>query len=195
MESRVRNVRMDEETVTRLTRAEKIGGVELPHDEAEKLVEALVAKIASVKIAPDNEPEPVAVVSAPTVIPIEAKVSNRGETSPSFATEVSPQATSKSGHGVMPEDEHEANLIRENVLPKVVSPALYDMNEEIKTSVGAVLDATTVPLSVPLEERLQNACHLAPQGRARYGRNSRDVGARKLQRGAWVFFPPTPTRR
>jgi len=44
-----------------------------------------VAKIASVKIAPDNEPEPVAVVSAPTVIPIEAKVSNRGETSPSFA--------------------------------------------------------------------------------------------------------------
>jgi len=94
----------------------------------------------------------------------------------------------------MPEDEHEANLIRENVLPKVVSPALYDMNEEIKTSVGAVLDATTVPLSVPLEERYKTLVTSRLRG-VRDTAETREMLVREIAKGAWVFFPPTPTRR
>ena len=46
LESRVRGVRKDDETVMRLTRAEKIGGAELPREEAEKIVGCKTVDIA-----------------------------------------------------------------------------------------------------------------------------------------------------
>ena len=194
LESRVRNVRKDDETVTRLTRAEKIGGVELERADAEKLVAALAAKIASVNIASDNEPTRAAVL-APTSIPIEAKAPKRGETSEGrgetspgrthLMTEISPQS-SKSGHGFTAQDEHEANIIRENILPKLVSSAVFDVEEEIKKGVGAVFDATDIPLSVSLEERYKAVVTSRLKG-VRDAAETRDMLIRETAKGGLGF--------
>jgi hypothetical protein len=192
LESRARNVRKDDETIARLTRAEKIGGVELPREEAEQLVIAFAAKVASVKIAPDNEPTPVAVTPAPPVIPTEAKMPNRSEASPSLAIEVSPHAevsprsSTKSGHGFTPQDEHEANIIRETVLPKMVSSAVFDIEEEIKRAVSRVFDATEIPLSVPLEERYKAVVTSRLKG-VRDAAETRDILVRETAKGGLGF--------
>ena len=196
LESRVRGVRKDEDTITRLTRAEKIGGAELPHDEAEKLVEALAAKVASVSIAPDNEPEPVkealvvepepateTVKDAPqiTIIPTVAAATRTFVT-----TMAAPIASSKSGHGVSVEDEHEANIIRATVLPKIVSSALFDMDEEIKNGVNAVFDNTKTPLSVPLEDRYKTVVTSRLKG-IRDATETRDLLVREIASGGLGF--------
>jgi hypothetical protein len=195
LESRVRGVRKDADTVNRLVHAEKIGGVELPQAEAEALVEALAAKVASVSISPDNEPEPVAVVpSAPAIAPEDAENEPKITVIPTVAaaprvmttTAVAPAASSKSGHGVMPEDEHEANVIRETVLPKVVSPALFDMEEEIKKCVSVVMDATSTPLSVPLEERYKTVVASRLKG-IRDAAETRDILVRETAKGGLGF--------
>ena len=195
LESRVRGVRKDADTVNRLVHAEKIGGVELPQAEAEALVEALAAKVASVSISPDNEPEPVVVVPpAPVMASEDAENEPKITVIPTVAaaprvmttTAVAPVASSKSGHGVMPEDEHEANIIRETVLPNVVSSALFDMEEEIKKCVSAVTDATSTPLSVPLEERYKTVIASRLKG-IRDAAETRDILVRETAKGGLGF--------
>ena len=164
LESRVRDVRKDAETITRLTRAEKIGGVELPQQEAEDLVEALAAKIASIKIAPDFEPKPVTppVVAetkeepvqtvdtvAPVVIektptPIPVTVSRPTTVA---AAQIPGKFGSKKGDSVMPEDEHEADAIRARVLPHIVTESLFDLGESIKKGIETVF--TTYGATLP----------------------------------------------
>ena len=193
LESRVRGVRKDADTVTRLVHAEKIGGVELPQTEAVALVEALASKVASVSIAPDNEPEPV-VMPGPAAVPEDGENDPKTTIIPTVAaaprvmttTAVAPAASSKSGHGVMPEDEHEANVIRETVLPKVVSPALFDMEEEIKKCVSVVMDATSTPLSVPLEERYKTVVASRLKG-IRDAAETRDILVRETAKGGLGF--------
>jgi len=187
LESRVRSVRKDDETVTRLTRAEKIGGVELPREEAEKLVEALAAKIASVKIAPDVEPAPA--VSAPTAIPIEAKP-RQADDSSIVPTTYNLQATSstKSGHGFTPDDEREANVIREKVLPNVVPPEVFDLEKEIRSATEAVADATTVALSVMMLERYKAIVASRFKG-VRDSAETRELIMREAAKGGMGFSP------
>lgn len=175
LESRVRDVRKDAETVTRLTRAEKIGGVELPQEEAEDLVEALVAKIASIKISSDFEPAPVvspivaeenendsepdadADADEPIVeskpIPIPVVVSR--PTTVAATAEIVGKSSSKKGDSVMPEDEHEADAIRARVLPQIVSESLFDLGESIKSGIETVFATYGATLPSFTKERFR----------------------------------------
>ena len=186
LESRVRGVRKDDDTITRLTRAEKIGGVELPREEAKKLVEALAAKAASVNIASDNDPPPVAISPAPTAIPVEAKPRQTEVSLPKPVTSNQQLATNKSGHGFTPEDEHEANAIREKVLPNMITSAVFDAEEEIKRGVGEVFDATEIPLSVPLEDRYKAVVASRLKG-VRDAAETRDLLVRETAKGGLGF--------
>jgi hypothetical protein len=191
LESRVRGVRKDDETVMRLTRAEKIGGAELPREEAEKIVEALAAKVASVKIVSDNETTPA--VLAPTPIIVDAKSSI--ESAPIIPTTndqrltTKPNASSstKSGHGIMPEDEHEVNIIREKVLPNVLTPTVSSRDEDIKSALEAVVDATNVALSVAMLERYKAIVASRLKG-VRDPAETRELLMREPARGGMGFF-------
>lgn len=133
LESRVRNVRKDEETVLRLTRAEKIGGAEMDEAEARELVQRLAEKIAAVQIAPDQPPP------APP-----AKAPENGAVNIAVTTQAAPEKSApapsfdRSGHGISKEDEHEAEIIRAHVVSKMVTPELADMGRSISDAVEAL---------------------------------------------------------
>jgi hypothetical protein len=187
LESRVRNVRKDDETVLRLTRAEKIGGAELPHEEAARLVEALSAKVASVKISSDNEPMRIVAAPPATTIPVEAKP-RQADSSSVAPTPYSLLLTpsTKSGHGFTDADEHEANIIREKVLPNIVSPAVFGFEEEVKEGTAAVLEATSIPLSVVMQERFKTIVISRLRG-VRAATETRDLLGREQAKGGLGF--------
>ena len=198
LESRVRGVRKDDDTVTRLTRAEKIGGAELSHDEAERLVEALAAKIASVSVASDNDVlRPVAELATPAPVEekVEAdatiKVSSVPSTHYSLPTtpSLNPSATSKKGDSFMPDDEREADVIRKHVLPNVVTSALFDLDNEVKAGTAIVLDATETPLSVPMLERYKTIITSRLKG-VRDAAETRELLVREPAKGGLGFSAP-----
>ena len=188
LESQVRGVRKDDETVTRLTRAEKIGGAELPREEAEKIVEALAAKVASVKIVSDNE----AITITDNQLPITNNIPITNNPLPitdnQSPTTVNQQpTTNKAGHGIMPEDEHEVNIIREKVLPNMVTSTVSSRDEDIKSALEAVVDATNVALSVAMLERYKSIVTSRLKG-VRDSAETRELIMREPSRGGMGFF-------
>jgi hypothetical protein len=141
LESRVRGVRKDEETVSRLIRAEKIGGVELPRAEAQALVAALAAKMLNVNITPD--------APMPSLVP--AAKNDNPATTPS-AIAVVPAApvaalavvSSKKGHTVSPEDDREVGVIRDTIVSKLVAAQTGDREKEISEAIDAVVSQSGV---------------------------------------------------
>ncbi len=147
LESRVRNVRKDEETVQRLTRAEKIGGVEMNEEEARRLVEKLAAKAASVQIAADEPPTapeaqsvsiPVAAAVAPSVPAVKPAFDRRGD-------------------GIAKEDEHEAETIRGSVLSRIITPEVSGLEQDIVGRVESLCASYANGLDADSRARLRSA--------------------------------------
>jgi hypothetical protein len=170
LESRVRNVRKDAETIQRLTRAEKIGGVEMDEEEAQTLVEKLVSKIAGIKIAPDAPTEitPSAasypqtdeeMVASGEVLPQPEQgavnIPVAKSSAPVVAPVARPASSDRKGDSFMPADEHEADAIRARVLPNIMTQELFDLGREITNATDLIASAYGKNLTPELSARLK----------------------------------------
>jgi hypothetical protein len=155
LESRVRNVRKDEETIQRLTRAEKIGGVEMDEEEARGLVQLLAEKVSAIRIAADEPPPPSAeapeekeegsAVSIPVSKPM---LHEKAAAIPAF---------DRRGDGITKEDEHEAEAIRSRMASRIVTSELADMDRAIANAVASLADAHGSSLPADRAARLRSA--------------------------------------
>jgi len=156
LESRVRGVRKDEETVQRLTRAEKIGGASVDPVDARALVGLIAARLPNVRIA-TGRPEP-SVVAPPAASPNAAPsrdVKVIPTTAVTAASVAVPTGIQKKTETVSPEDEREAAIIKERVLPRVVSRKEFDFENEVNAGAVRVIDASGVTVPAELSERLR----------------------------------------
>jgi hypothetical protein len=141
LESFVRSVRTKDDTVHRLTRAEKIGGVGLSEDDAEKIVNTLAEKASDVKINfSGSAPSPVA---SPEARPPEA------EAMPQAAPSPIPKTTAVAIAAVaapLPAPRREINI----------SETAIDFEKQLAAASVRVAGGAGVPVPKELNDRFMN---------------------------------------
>jgi len=201
LESRVRGVRTDADTIQRLIKPEKIGGVGLVPNDATELITALTAALRGVTIAAE---EP-----APAITPLRPRSeSDLGRTYPTppaatvfqtvrqsaFTAGASvPSIIEKKSESVTPEDDREASLIKEKILPNVVSDVERDTDAEMTAAVVRVMDAAALALPPALTERLRTIITSRLKD-VRDTLETKDLLTRPVEKGGMGLAPDAATK-